>query len=358
MAASVFMAEPLTAGLLERVEKGEASMREKMEHLIMRLQKEICDALSEVDGKSFKADRWEREESGKKGGGGGGISCVLQDGNVFEKAGVNVSVVHGLLPPPAVKEMRARGKALPETSKGLPFFAAGISSVIHPHNPQAPTVHFNYRYFEIQKEAGDGETAAATEPSWLWWFGGGADLTPSYLYEEDATHFHRTLKRACDAHHSDYYPKFKKWCDDYFRIVHRGESRGVGGIFFDDLDGLEEAALKTKEEQARQQRVFEFVKSCGESFVESYLPIVRRRKDMEFTEAEKQWQQLRRGRYVEFNLVYDRGTKFGLQTPNARIESILMSLPLTARWEYCHSPTPDSREEALLSVLRTPREWV
>jgi len=240
----LFMAKPLTPDLLQHLapEAGpRRNMRRRMEYFILKLQRTICDGLSEVDGRPFLADRWEREEGGKQGGGGGGISCVLQDGNVFEKAGVNVSVVHGLLPPPAVREMRARGKLLPETTQSLPFFAAGISSVIHPKNPHAPTVHFNYRYFEIAAEVPSGETAEEQQ-RWIWWFGGGADLTPSYLYEEDAIHFHQTLKSACSPHHPEFYPRFKKWCDDYFRITHRGESRGVGGIFFDDIDGEAEGS--------------------------------------------------------------------------------------------------------------------
>ena len=322
-----YMAEPisgykaLTANVLES--------RMDMEQLCMEVQERLCRSLEEFEDKKFRVDRWTREE------GGGGISCVLQDGKTFEKAGVNISVVHGNLPPAAVKQMRARGKDLPE-DKTLPFYAVGISCVIHPVNPMVPTFHFNYRYFEINDGAGKID----------WWFGGGADLTPMYLNEEDATHFHRTFKEACDASDPEYYPKFKKWCDNYFVITHRGESRGVGGIFFDDLDS------------PSKQACMDFVSRCARAVVQSYVPIVGKHHTDPYTDEHKRWQQLRRGRYVEFNLVYDRGTKFGLFTPSARIESILMSLPLTARWEYMNQPEPGSPEDKLLQVLRNPRDWV
>ena len=218
----------------------------------------------------------------------------------------------------------------------VPFFAAGISSVMHPHNPMAPTMHFNYRYFETEEWNG-------IEPKW--WFGGGTDLTPSYIFEEDVRHFHSTYKEACDRHDASYYPRFKKWCDEYFRIPHRDETRGVGGIFFDDL------CDRPKDE------IFAFSSDCCDAVCESYLPLVARRKDMNFTEKNKEWQQMRRGRYVEFNLVYDRGTTFGLRT-GGRIESILMSIPLTARWEYCHEPEEGSDEMRLLDATRTPVDWL
>ncbi|KAF1827225.1 uncharacterized protein K489DRAFT_385887 [Dissoconium aciculare CBS 342.82] len=308
-------------------------MRLRMEQFILKKQEEIVRALEAVDGKRFVADKWDRPN------GGGGISCVLQDGNVFEKAGVNISVVYGTLPRAAIAKMRVNHKALDPDVDSLEFFAAGLSLVLHPHNPMAPTVHLNYRYFETANS--DGSTNA-------WWFGGGTDLTPSYLFDEDAIHFHRTVKDACDAHDRAYYPRFKKWCDEYFYIPHRGESRGVGGMFFDDLDETEKDA----------ESLFSFVQTSLSAFLPSYLPILQRRKDMPYTDREKQWQQLRRGRYVEFNLVHDRGTAFGLNTPGARVESILMSLPLTARWQYQHEPEKSSREERLMSVLRKPVEWV
>jgi coproporphyrinogen III oxidase len=213
----------------------------------------------------------------------------------------------------------------------VPFFAAGISSVMHPHNPMAPTMHFNYRYFETDRG--------------LWWFGGGTDLTPSFVYEEDAKHFHGTLKAACDRHDPAYFPKFKTWCDDYFLIKHRGERRGIGGIFFDDLNDRD------------ADKIFDFSSDCANHVVEAYLPIIEKRKDEAFTEEQRRWQQLRRARYAEYNLVYDRGTIFGLKT-GGRIESILMSLPLTARWEYDHHPEPGSWEEKSLAVMKDPVNWV
>uniref|UniRef100_A0A8L2UHB5 Oxygen-dependent coproporphyrinogen-III oxidase, mitochondrial n=1 Tax=Rattus norvegicus TaxID=10116 RepID=A0A8L2UHB5_RAT len=325
---STFMSSPVTE--LRELGRRPDDMKTKMELMIMETQAQVCRALAQVDGVAdFSVDRWERKE-------GGGITCVLQDGRVFEKAGVNISVVHGNLSEEAANQMRSRGKALKKKDGKLPFTAMGISSVIHPKNPYAPTMHFNYRYFEV--EEADGKMH--------WWFGGGCDLTPTYLNREDAVHFHRTLKEACDQHGPDIYPKFKKWCDDYFFIAHRGERRGIGGIFFDDLDS------PSKEE------AFRFVKTCAEAVVPSYVPIVKKHCDDSYTPQDKLWQQLRRGRYVEFNLVYDRGTKFGLFTPGSRIESILMSLPLTARWEYMHSPPENSKEAEILEVLRHPKDWV
>ncbi len=308
-------------------------MRLRMEQFIKQKQQEIVKSLEAVDGSRFAIDSWERPK------GGGGITCVLQDGNVFEKAGVNTSVVYGTLPREAISKMRVNHKALDAGVESLEFFAAGLSLVLHPINPMAPTVHLNYRYFETANH--DGSTNA-------WWFGGGTDLTPSYLFDEDVIAFHREIKEACDKHDRNYYPRFKKWCDEYFYVKHREETRGVGGIFFDDLDDTEKD----------QESLFAFVQSCLGAFLPSYLPIIEKRKDMAYTEKEKQWQQLRRGRYVEFNLVHDRGTAFGLNTPGARIESILMSLPLTARWQYQHEPKSGSREERLVSVLKKPVEWV
>ena len=301
-------------------------MRQKMVDLVHRIQDEICDALKEIDCIDYREDNWSREE------GGGGRSRVFSEGKVFEKAGVNVSVVHGTLSPQAAASM---GGGHELKGEDLDFFATGISLVLHPKNPMAPTVHANYRYFE----RGEGQKPGS------WWFGGGADLTPSYLFEEDAEHFHSVHKKACDRHEVADYSKFKQWCDDYFFIKHRGERRGIGGIFFDDINDV------PKEE------CFAFVSDCAESFLDSYLPILEKRKDIEYDENQKLWQQIRRGRYVEFNLVYDRGTTFGLTT-NGRIESILMSLPLTARWEYCHEVDGSSEEERLLEVLRKPKDWI
>ena len=294
--------------------------------MVHAIQDEICEALRSIDEVDFRQDEWTREE------GGGGRSRVFSGGNVFEKAGVNVSVVHGTLSPQAAQTM---GGGHELQGKDLDFFATGISLVLHPHNPMAPTVHANYRYFE----RGEGKKEGS------WWFGGGADLTPSYLFEEDAKHFHQVLKNACDNHKVADYPAYKKWCDDYFHIKHRGERRGLGGIFFDDLNS------------ASKEECFQFVSECAQSFLPSYLPLLEKRMNLPFTDEQKQWQQLRRGRYVEFNLVYDRGTKFGLTT-NGRIESILMSLPLTSRWEYCHEVAQGSLEDRLLQVLKKPRDWL
>ncbi|XP_034035775.1 oxygen-dependent coproporphyrinogen-III oxidase, mitochondrial [Thalassophryne amazonica] len=323
-----FMSPPVTdIGVLQERKE---DIRTRMEMLIMETQAEFCRALEEVDGGTFQVDRWERKE------GGGGISCVMQDGKVFEKAGVNVSVVSGNLTEEAAKQMTSRGKVLKGKDGKLPFTAMGVSCVIHPKNPHIPTVHFNYRYFEVEEEDGSKQ----------WWFGGGTDLTPVYINTEDAFHFHNTLKEACDKHHPQYYPDFKKWCDRYFYIRHRGETRGIGGIFFDDLD------------TPSQEEAFSFVKSCARTVVPCYLPIVHKHLNDSFTAEEKAWQQIRRGRYVEFNLVYDRGVKFGLATPGSRVESIIMSLPLTARWEYMHEPAKNTREAEMLEALRKPKEWV
>ena len=321
------MAEPLSG--YDALGGNVIDIRLKMEKLCLETQYKLCRELERFEDKKFLVDRWTRKE------GGGGISCVLQDGKTFEKAGVNLSVVHGILPPNAVKQMRARRKDIPE-DKELPFYAVGISCVIHPVNPMVPTVHFNYRFFEVND--GKGGT--------IWWFGGGTDLTPSYLNEDDAQSFHRTLKEACDKSDPSYYSTYKKWCDNYFNLTHRGERRGIGGIFFDDLDS------------PSQEACFQFASNCAAAVIPSYIPIVQKHHRDPYTEQQKQWQQLRRGRYVEFNLIHDRGTKFGLFTPGARIESILMSLPLTARWEYMHKPEPGSPEDQLLQVLKTPKEWV
>lgn len=301
-----------------------SDMRQRMVAFVHDIQDQITTALAEADGNPFREDTWEREA------GGGGRSRVLQDGTLFEKAGVNVSEVYGTLSAEAAAQMGG-GREVSDLS----FFATGVSLVLHPHNPMAPTVHANYRYFE----RGDGSEEGS------WWFGGGADLTPAYLFEEDARHFHETLKNACDEHGEEYYPRFKKWCDEYFYLPHRKEARGLGGIFFDDLNEL------------GREGGFQFVQSCAGAFLPGYLPILSRRKEMPYEEQHKRWQQLRRGRYVEFNLVWDRGTKFGLRT-DGRTESILMSLPLTARWEYDHSPPAGSPEADLLEVLRTPVDWV
>ncbi len=303
-------------------------MRTAMSEMIQAAQDALTTSIEQLDGRGrFHEDHWTRPE------GGGGRSRVLQDGAVFEKAGCGVSMVHGELSKEAVAQMGG-GQGLPADFPRT-FFAAGISLVFHPRNPHAPTMHANVRYFE----RGDGSVPGS------WWFGGGADLTPSYLYDEDVIHFHRTLQQACDRADPSFYGRYKKWCDDYFFIKHREERRGVGGIFFDDL------------RDRTPTQLLSFVKDMIHSVIPAYVPIIEKRGNQAYSDLEKNWQQIRRGRYVEFNLVYDRGTVFGLKT-GGRTESILMSLPLTARWEYDHHPAVGSPEAALLAVLHTPRDWL
>ncbi|KAI0322626.1 coproporphyrinogen III oxidase [Amylostereum chailletii] len=360
-------------------------MRERVSEYVASLQDTIVSALEAVDPSAppFIRDKWERPE------GGFGISSVFQvpptslasssladpdaPKTILEKAGVNISVIHGTLPPAAIKQMRAEHASVPydpDAPTSLPFFAAGLSLIIHPRNPHAPTVHANYRYFEINPPVSEDAPADPHKhPDVLaWWFGGGSDLTPSYLYEEDAVHFHETLKGACDQHGSALHPTFKKWCDQYFFIPHRSEARGLGGLFFDDLCAEPHARMPNAlspdtDAGARPwtpESIFAFVRAAGDAFVPSYIPILTRRAPTPYTEQQRRWQLLRRGRYVEFNLVYDRGTKFGLMTPGGRIESILMSLPETVRWEYMTElgTDPESEEGKLLAVLKKAKEWV
>jgi len=300
-------------------------MKDKFYNYIQQLQDTICAALEQIDTKAkFHQDEWQREQ------GGGGRTRVIENGNVFEKGGVNISAVHGPLP-----------KAMQDYFKvgEVDFFACGLSLVIHPKNPFVPTTHANWRYFEMYDNSGNVLKS---------WFGGGQDLTPYYLFEEDATHFHKICKDACDKHHPEFYPKYKKQCDEYFWNTHRGEGRGIGGLFFDYLQ---------PSEQMSSQKWYDFVTEVGNSFVEAYTPIVNRRKDMPYTEEHRNWQEIRRGRYVEFNLIHDKGTLFGLKT-NGRIESILMSLPPHVQWVYNHQPEEGSEEEKLIKVLQNPQEWV
>lgn len=298
-------------------------MREAMSELVHTRQDEVCGALEQLGDGEFREDEWERD------GGGGGRTRVIEGGSVLERAGVNVSVVNGELSERAAKEMGGGSDV-----DDLSFWAAGLSLVIHPRNPHIPTFHANYRYFE----RGDGTAPGS------WWFGGGADLTPYYLHEEDVRHFHRTLREVCDAHDPEFYPEFKEWCDDYFYLDHRNEARGIGGIFFDDLN------------RAKKSELFEFIEDASDNIVPSFVPIVKRRVDEPYGERERHWQSVRRGRYVEFNLVYDRGTKFGLRT-DGRTESILVSMPPVANWRYDHSPEPNSPEARLQAVLEEPRDW-
>ena len=300
-------------------------MKDKFYAYIENLQDAITSKLEEVDGSAkFKEDLWKRKE------GGGGRTRVIENGAVFEKGGVNISAVHGELP----EVLRSQFKV-----KEGNFFACGLSLVLHPKNPFVPTVHANWRYFEMYNSSGDIVTQ---------WFGGGQDLTPYYLFDEDATHFHTVCKNACDKHNLDFYPKFKKTCDNYFWNAHRNEARGVGGLFFDYLKQTDEVSIEDR---------YSFVTEIGNSFLESYVPIAKKRKNNDYSQNHKDWQEVRRGRYVEFNLVHDRGTLFGLKT-NGRIESILMSLPPVVQWKYNHQPAENSPEEKLLKVLENPKDWV
>ncbi|KAF2518920.1 oxygen-dependent coproporphyrinogen oxidase [Flavobacterium salilacus subsp. salilacus] len=300
-------------------------MKDKFYQYIQQLQDTITAKLETVDGKAkFRQDLWERAE------GGGGRTRVIENGNVFEKGGVNISAVHGALP----KAMQSYFNV-----GDVDFFACGLSLVIHPKNPFVPTVHANWRYFEMYDKAGNIVEA---------WFGGGQDLTPYYLFDEDAVHFHQTCKTACDKHNPEFYPKFKKQCDDYFWNTHRDEARGIGGLFFDHCKATDDFSM---------EQWYNFVTEVGNSFLEAYVPIVEKRKDIEYTEANRNWQEIRRGRYVEFNLVHDKGTLFGLKT-NGRIESILMSLPPHVQWVYDHHPEAGSEEERLITILQNPKNWI
>jgi coproporphyrinogen III oxidase len=292
------------------------TMFERAGDFFASLQDQICQGLEKLDGKSFHEDAWTHADSG------GGRTRILAGGNVFEKGGVNFSRISSRFKPEFADQI---------PGEGLDFHATGISLVLHPWNPHVPTVHANFRYLT----RGDSKA----------WFGGGADLTPYYLYEEDAVHFHRQWKDVCDRHQqvADF-ARLKKWCDEYFYLTHRQETRGVGGIFFDYMEGSPD-------------ETFAFVQDAGRTFLEAYLPIASKRKETPSTPEERDFQLYRRGRYVEFNLIYDRGTVFGLKT-GGRIESILMSLPTTAKWLYDWHPTPGSPEAKLYDVITRPRDWV
>ena len=297
--------------------------KEQVKAFLLALQDQICQALADVDGgASFKEETWERAE------GGGGRSRVLTQGTVFEQAGVNFSHVFGDKMPGSATAHR------PELA-GRGFEAMGVSLVIHPLNPHVPTSHANVRFF-IAEKAGEAP---------VWWFGGGLDLTPFYPAETDVVHWHQVAKQCCDAFGAEVYPKYKTWCDEYFYLKHRQETRGVGGLFFDDLNEWGFA------------QSFAFMRSVGESYTKAYVPIVQARKDTSFTEAQRQFQLYRRGRYVEFNLVFDRGTLFGLQS-GGRTESILMSMPPLVRWEYGYQPEPGSAEANLYERYLRPQDWL
>ena len=305
----------------------EPALRDRARDFFAALQDKICASIERIDGKAtFREDLWQRE------GGGGGRTRVIEEGALFEKAGVNFSEVHGQLD-------ESFANRLP-IGEGTQFVACGISLVLHPLNPFVPTVHANFRYLERGSSG---------------WFGGGTDLTPYYPYVEDAVHFHQTLKQACDRFDPSYYPRFKKACDEYFFIKHRNEARGVGGVFFDYLT---DSGVEPAQQPGSQgiEFIFRFVKEVGLAFLPAYLPIAERRKNEPYTENERAFQMIRRGRYVEFNLVYDRGTHFGLET-RGRAESILMSLPPLVRWVYDYHPDPGTREDAAKDFFR-PRDWL
>ncbi|SDR90537.1 coproporphyrinogen oxidase [Gillisia sp. Hel1_33_143] len=300
-------------------------MKNKFYQYIEGLQDKIVAGLEQIDGEAkFQEDLWEREE------GGGGRTRVIENGAVFEKGGVNISAVHGPLAPAMQKYFNV-GE--------VDFFACGLSLVIHPKNPMVPTVHANWRYFEMYDKQGNVIDQ---------WFGGGQDLTPYYLFEEDAKHFHEVCKRSCDRHNPTFYPEYKQKCDEYFWNSHRDEARGIGGLFFDYCKASKEMNIEDW---------YNFVTEVGDSFLDAYVPIVENRKELPYTKENKDWQEIRRGRYVEFNLVHDKGTLFGLKT-NGRIESILMSLPPHVQWVYDHHPEPGSEEAILLNVLEHPKDWI
>lgn len=309
---------------------------------LQNLQAKIVEALELVDGKNFLNDTWQRPE------GGGGTSCLLEGGNVFERAGVGFSHVLGNKLPPAATI------AHPEAA-GRSWEAMGVSLVLHPSNPYAPTVHMNIRFFVAKAPTAQqnadalsdepNEVVAAKTAEDIWWFGGGMDLTPYYGFEEDCVHFHRTNKSVLDSFDTTYYPKFKKHCDEYFYLKHRKEPRGIGGIFFDDFNEL------------GFERSFELQRAVGDSFLNAYLPILQRRKDIPYGENERDFQAYRRGRYVEFNLVFDRGTLFGLQS-NGRVESILMSMPPIVKWRYDWKPEINSLEEKLYTEFLIEKNWL
>ncbi|GAA4298063.1 oxygen-dependent coproporphyrinogen oxidase [Nibribacter koreensis] len=295
-------------------------MKEDVQKWFKNFQERLCQSLEACDGiAKFQEDIWDRP------GGGGGAARVIQNGAVFEKGGVNFSAVEGVL-----HEKAAKALLMPDPH----FFATGVSVVIHPENPHVPITHMNVRYFE----AGNGEA----------WFGGGIDLTPIYVYEEQGHFFHQQLKNACDRFHLGYYPEFKKWADDYFYIPHREETRGIGGIFFDRLTPTQDISLDDR---------FAFVQAVADTFAPTYTHLVNMNREKPYSPQEKEWQLIRRGRYAEFNLVNDRGTKFGLET-NGRTESILMSLPPLASWHYSHAPAPGTPEAASLACFTKGIDWV
>lgn len=323
------------------------NIRFRAKELFRGMFEELCTSIEQIDGKLFIESSWGRDRDGNliltnssNEDNNTYIDRSLLNGNVFEKVGVNYVALEGKLP--AGTTFKKSGALVVDNADLMnngsvtPYFATGASFVIHPQNPMVPTAHVNYRYFQV----GD-----SCQPSY-WWFGGGADLTPSYLFEEDAVHFHRVHKQACDLHHPDYYSKFKKWCDEYFFIKHRGESRGIGGIFFDHLN------------DSNPEKILDFVADCTGAFSNSYIPIVERRKNMNFTEENKYWQRIIRGRYVEFILTSDRGLRFGLESGMVSHQSVFNCMPPQASWKYDDRPSFGTQEAVLMEVLCNNKQWV
>ncbi|MEH2173676.1 oxygen-dependent coproporphyrinogen oxidase [Nostoc sp.] len=325
------MQQPKVRGIIDKV------FRQMFEN--------TCQVLEEIDSKKFTEQTWIHDKNGIWTSGENSedtiyVDRALSNGNVFEKVGVNYVAIKGKLPPGMTLQKSGALATLEADQitgdKSISYFATGSSFVIHPYNPMIPTAHVNYRYFQIGDDS---------QPSY-WWFGGGADLTPAYLFEEDAVHFHQVHKGVCDQYDPSYYPRFKKCCDEYFYIPHRHESRGIGGIFFDDLN------------DGNTQELLSFVTDCTKAFVPAYIPIVERRKDMTFTKENKYWQRLVHGRYVEFILSSDRGLRFGLASGMVNPQSVFNCMPSTANWEYDDQPAPGSQEAMLREVLKNPREWL
>ncbi|KAL6305407.1 Coproporphyrinogen oxidase [Sparassis latifolia] len=346
------------------------AIRQQVEDYFSDLQQQIVAAFEKLDPHAppFKRDSWTRPQGGR------GLSCVFATPpnssdisakeTVLEKAGVNISVIHSVLSPAAAKQMGVTHPAIPQDPHlTLPLYTTGISLIVHPRNPHAPSVHCHYRYVELTEPLREGQDAGSAKVV-AWWFGGGSDLTPNYLYGTDAQGFHQILKAACALHGPTLYPTFKKWCDEYFYIKHRKEGRGIGGVFFRDLSDENHPRLDVEgslpvRRPRTQDEIFSFVQRLCGAFIEAYYPILERRMNMPSDARSRRWQLLRRGRYVEFNLVCDDGTRFGLATPQARIESVLMALPENARWEYMSElGNEEGTEEAkLVDVLKHPREW-
>jgi len=321
-----FMAKPITP-IEDLKSKAAQSMRYRMEVLALQIQAKVCKKLEEIDGKSVKTERWERKE------GGGFVACVLENGNTFEKVGITTAIIEGQLPPQAIKMITAKENDL--DANNTKFYSVTVGGIIHPANPHIPAMQFNCRYFEAEDATGKNVA----------WFGGIHHLLPYYLVEEDVAYFHNFLKDACNKHSKEYYPKFKKWADEYFHNSFRDEHQGVGGIFYDDFS------------EPDLESCFNFVSSCCDAVLPSYIPIVKKHMGKKYSETEKQWQEIRRGRNIEFNLVCDRGIRFGFSAPGIHADSFLLVLPFTAKWKYMHTPEEGSEEHKMLEVLKKPREW-